>query len=38
MNLTNKAYYYVKEMSITLRVLKTSYLIAHFKNYFVGSN
>ena len=32
MNLINKTYDYVKEMSITLGVLKNSYLIAHFEN------
>ena len=28
-NLINKTYYYMKEISITLEVLKNSYLIAH---------
>ena len=34
MNLINKTYYYVKEMNITLGVLKNSCLIAHLKKMF----
>ena len=37
-NLINKTYYYVKEMSITFEVLKNSCLIAYLKTIIVGSS
>ena len=38
MNLINKTYFYMKEISITLEVQKISCLIEHFRNCFRDSS